>query len=125
MLIEFLNVIYVDKKPMAENIRLNIQPLTHRLRLKITYISGEEKTPIDVVVFKWSPKLDKLALSITIDGKDMTTNTDFLIKLSYDVLKRQLKLTGRVGDEDVKIHITNIRDFMEIPKLVSRKNKQM
>ena len=119
MLVEFLNVISVDKKLFAENLRLNIQPETHQLRLKVTYISEEQKTPVDIVVFKWTPKLEKLNMAMVIDGKEMTTNTNFLLKLSYDIFKRQLKLSGNIAGNDVKVNITNMQDFLEIPKQIS------
>lgn len=126
MLVEIIdNAIYIDKTAIAENCRLNIQPKNHQLRLKITYINGEVKTPIDIVIFNWSPKLDKLALSISINGKEMTTDTKFLLKLKYDVFKRQLKLAGKVGSEDVNILIANIRDFIEIPKLIEKITKKI
>ena len=70
MLIEFLDTILVNKTPVVENVRLNLQPMKCQLRLKLTYIEGEVKTPLDFVVFNWSPQLDKLALSIKIDGKE-------------------------------------------------------
>ena len=118
MLIEFPNTILIDKNPMVENIKINIQPDTHRLRLKATYLNGEEKTPVDIVIFNWQPKLDRLALSIIIDGREMGTNTNFLLKLKYDVIKRQLILSGNIGSDDIKSNITNIKDFLEIPKHV-------
>lgn len=119
MLIEFLNVVSVDKKPFAENFRLNIQPANHQLRLKVTYINGEDKIPVDLVVFNWSPKIEKFTLGISIDGKEMTTGMNFLVRLSYDVLKRHIKLTGNVAGKDIKFNITSVKDFLEIPKEIT------
>jgi hypothetical protein len=116
MLIEFPNIISVDKNPMVENVKLNIQPESHRLRLKAAYLNGEEKTPVDIVIFNWQPKLDRLALSIIIDGREMTTNTNFLLKLKYDVIKRHLTLSGNIGSETIKTNINTAKDFLEIPK---------
>lgn len=104
---------------MVENIRLNIQPMSRQLRLKATYLSGEVKTPVDLVVFNWTPKLDKLSLAISFYGKELTTNKDFLCKLSYDVFRQHVKLSGSIAGNDVKISINSMKDFIEIPKYLS------
>ena len=118
MLIEFPQAISVDKNPLVKDIRLNVQAEKHQLRLKAEYIHGELVTPVDLVVFRWTPKLDKLSLSILIDGKELTTQTDFLIKLSYDVIRNNLKLSGNIAGKEIKKNLTSIQDFLEIPKYV-------
>jgi len=119
MLIEFLHQVTVDKTPLIENIRLNIQPMSHQLRLKAVYLNGEIKTPVDIVVFNWTPKLDKLSLAISIYGKELTTGTEFHCKLSYDVFRQQLKLTGNIAGKNMKIIIASMKDFLEIPKYLT------
>ena len=116
MLIEFMNVITVDKKPFMEDVRLNNQPANRQLRLKLTYINGETKTPIDLVIFNWAPKIEKFNLAISIDGEERTTNTKFIIKVSYDVFKRQINVNGKVDDTDLKLSISNVKELMELPK---------
>jgi len=119
MLIEFLNQVTVDKVPLVENIRLNIQPLSHQLRLKAIYLNGENKTPVDFVVFNWTPKLDKLQLAILIYGKELTTGTEFHCKLSYDIFRKHMKLSGRIAGKDVKITIASMKEFLEIPRYIT------
>lgn len=118
MLIEFMDVISVDKKPFAENLRLNVQPKTKQLRLKVTYINDDVKTPVDIVVFKWVPNIEKLSFGITIDGKELTTETSFVIRLSFDAFKRQLKITGNVSGRDINMTVSNMKNVLEIPKAI-------
>ena len=118
MLIEFLNTVMIDKKPFAENVRLNIQPPNKQLRLKATYFDGEDKLPIDIMG-KWTnPKIEKLSVSMIINGIDMTANKDFLLKINYDIFKWQGKVVGKVSGKDVEIQISSIKDLLEIPKYI-------
>ena len=118
MLIEIPHMICIDKNPIVEQIRLNIQPKDHQLRLKATYTNDSNSIPVDIVVFKWTPKLDKLSLSLAIDGKELTTNSDFLIMISYNVIKRHIKLSGNVAGKSIDMTVASIKDFLEIPKLL-------
>lgn len=119
MLVEFLDIISIDKKPFAENLRLNIQPESHQLRLKVTYINGDEKTPIDMVIFKWLPRIEKLNMSIMIDGKELISKTEFVVKMSFDIFKRQIKISGTVAGQDIKVTIRDFKELLEIPKQLS------
>lgn len=116
MLIEILKEpILVDHVPVVQNVRLNIAA-NNQLRLKATYLnqSGPEEH-VDIVVFRWTvPKLDKLALSITIDGKEMLRNLAFSLKLSYDFLHREWRLRGRFGSNAVNKKLEAISDIMLI-----------
>lgn len=116
MFIDVPGLIQVDKQPLAENLKLNIIPEKCQLRFKAEYFNKDQKTPVDIVVFKWTPRLDKLCLAITVDGREMTTNTNFLIKISYDVIRRQLKISGNIHGREIKRYISSVAEILEIPK---------
>lgn len=117
MLIECRNApITVDKQPFIQDLRLNIQG--HQMRLKAIYVNGDSNIPIDLVVYKWSVKLDKFQLCIIVDTEELTTKTSAVLKLSYDVLKQRATVSGNIGDKHIKKHITGIKDFLEIPKAI-------
>ena len=116
MLVEFLSTITVDKKPFAKNLRIKILPKTHQLRIKVSYINCDSEVPIDIVIYDWSMKFEKLNIGIVIDGREMVTNTQILLTISYDVLKRHCKLTGKIGNENIKFTINSLEDILEIPK---------
>ena len=73
MLIECIGTpVNVDGKPLLKDFRLYIDP-EHRMRFKMKYLFGENEVPVDIVVYRYSiPKLDKLSLGITAEGKEMT-----------------------------------------------------
>lgn len=116
MLIEILKEpILVDSKPVLKNVRLNIVE-NNQLRLKATYLGqqdGAEDSQVDIVVFRWTiPKLDKLAISISIDGKEMLRNLSFGLKLSYDFLHREWRLKGKFGSRQVNQTLESISSIL-------------
>lgn len=120
MLIEFLSTISIDKKPFAENLRLNVDAKAKQLRLKVTYITNDgNRFPIDLVVFRWDLSLEKLSLSISFDGREMNTGNDFQIKFMYDVLRKQIKVVGKVSNRDLSIYVKSARELLEIPKAIA------
>lgn len=123
MIIEFLNVVMIDKQPFAENVRLNIQPTTKQLRLKATYFDDKGGSiPIDIIG-RWTiPKIEKLSLSMNISGIDMITNKDYLLKINFDIFKWQAKVVGKVSGKDIKIQASSIKDLLELPKYIKSLN---
>lgn len=120
MLIEFLDTIKVDKAPFAENFRLNIDVKDRKLRCKVTYINNDgEKIPIDLVVYKWALNIQTMNPGISFNGKELNTGNDFSIVISYDVLKRQVKVTGTIGWSDISMELKSVKDFLEIPKAIA------
>lgn len=116
MLIEILkNPVMVDGIEVLNNIRLNVTD-QHQLRLKMTYIdSNKVESDVDLVVFNWTaPKLEKLSLSISIDGKEMLRNIRFNLRLSYDFFKRSTKLRGKFGPHTVNKDLSNISDILMV-----------
>ena len=114
MIIEFLDTILIDKSPVADNLRLNIKPETRQLRLKLNWLNQDRNIPIDLVIYNWSPYIDKLKFNLSIDGKELTSNKSFIVDLSYDIFKRRIKVKGNIGEEDVKYTASNIKDLLEI-----------
>lgn len=116
MLIEFLKEpILVDSVPVVKNIRLNIAA-NHQLRLKATYLqqSGPEDH-VDIVILRWTiPTLDKLSISISIDGKEMLRNLAFSLKLSYDFLHREWSLRGKFGTKAVNTKLESVASLITI-----------
>jgi len=120
MLIEFLDTIQVDKAPFAENFRLNINVKERQLRCKVTYIANDgKKIPIDLVVYRWALNFEKLSPGISFDGKELITGNDFSLKVSYDVMKRQVKVNGKIATKDIQLQLKNAKDFLEIPKVIA------
>lgn len=116
MLIEILKEpILVDSVPVVQNVRLNIAA-NNQLRLKATYLNqNAPEEHVDIVVFRWTiPKLDKLSLSITLDGKEMVRNLAFSLKLSYDFLHREWRLRGSFGTTAVNKKLEAVSDIMLI-----------
>lgn len=115
MLIEILKEpILVDSKPVLKNVRLNIVE-NNQLRLKATYLGQQDgaEEQVDIVVFRWTiPKLDKLSISISIDGKEMLRNLPFGLKLSYDFLHREWRLKGKFGNRQVNQTLESIGSIM-------------
>lgn len=108
MLIEIIDKpILIDKIETLKNVRLNIVE-DHKFRLKMTYINDEHEEPVDIVVFNWStPKLDKLKIIISIDGKEMIRSIPFNLKLSFDVIKRRWNLKGQFNNNTVNQELEN------------------
>lgn len=116
MLIEFLKEpILVDSVPVVKNIRVNIAA-NHQLRLKATYLrQSDPDDHVDIVILRWTiPTLDKLSISITIDGKEMLRNLAFSLKLSYDFLHREWRLRGKFGADAVNKKLGSIGDLITI-----------
>ena len=119
MLIEFLNnQVVIDKVPLIENFRMNVQPETRQLRVKATYL-GVVKTPVDLVVYKWTPGIDKFKLAISVNGIEMVSNNKFDVKIYFDIIKRKVKIMGSINNNPIEYDIHNIKEFMEIPYKLS------
>lgn len=107
MLIEFLkSPILVDGRPVIINPRLNITG-NHQLRLKMAYVQeDDEDVPVDIVVYNWTtPKLERLSIIISVDGKEMIRDIPFHIKITYDFLKSSWKLKGNFGSSVINQEI--------------------
>lgn len=114
MIIEFLDKVLVDKAPIVENVRLNLKPEKRQLRLKLTHLKGGNKTPIDIVIFNYSPSIEMLNVALILDGKELNTSNNFRLKLSYDILKRKFKMSGNVTGKEVNYMASNIKDLLYI-----------
>lgn len=115
MLLEILKEpILVDGVERVKDVRLNIAS-NHQMRLKATYLSEGDDDPIDIVVYNWTvPKMEKLSLSISIDGKEMLRNIKFELKLSYDFLRRSWRLKGKFGSNHLNRELAMITDIFLI-----------
>lgn len=125
MLIEILDKpILIDKIETLKNIRLNIVE-DHKFRLKMIYINDDHEEPVDIVVFNWStPKLDKLKLIISIDGKEMIRSIPFNLKLSFDVIKRRWNLKGSFNNNTVNQELENVFNiFLAFQNLIKSTKK--
>lgn len=109
MLIEILDKpILIDKVETLKNVRLNLAE-NHKFRLKMVYISDDHEDPVDIVVFNWStPKLEKMKINISIDGKEMIRSLTFNLKLSFDIVKRRWILKGSFDNKPVNQELTNV-----------------
>lgn len=117
MLIEVLKEpILINGVPSIKDIRLNVIDNQNQFRLKSTYIAEDkEDVHVDIVVYNWTiPKLDKLALSISIDGKEMLRNIKFELKISYDFFKRRWRAKGNFGNNVVNKDLESFMDIIMI-----------
>lgn len=119
MLIECIGTpVNVDGKPLLKDFRLYIDP-EHRMRFKMKYLFGENEVPVDIVVYRYSiPKLDKLSLGITAEGKEMTHDVRYKIWLGYNFLDRKWTIKGTVGVNQVKHEMSTILEIVQVVKSI-------
>lgn len=119
MLIECIGTpVNVDGKPLLKDFRLYIDP-EHRLRFKVKYLFGDHEVPVDIVVYRYSlPKLDKLSLGISIEGKEMTHDVRYMLWLGYNFLDRKWTLRGTVGGRQVKYEMSTILEIVQVVKAI-------
>lgn len=113
MLIEILDKpILIDKVETLKNVRLNLVE-NHKFRLKMVYVNDDHEDPVDIVVFNWStPKLEKIKINISIDGKEMIRSVTFNLKLSFDIVKRRWNLKGSFDNKPVNQELQHFIDIV-------------
>lgn len=117
MLIECIgNPIKADGEEVLKDLRLNLAP-NHQMRIKVKYLFEESEVPVDIVIFNYSsPRLDKLSLSISIDGKEMTHKINFRVNLAYSFMTHKWTLKGTVGGNPVKKELSTFLEIFQVIK---------
>lgn len=113
MLIESNAPISINGVEVLQNVKLNIAK-NHQMRFKAAY-KAKKYINVDVVVYNWtSPKIDKLTLGITAEGKEMIRGLPFSLKLSYDFLRSHWKLNGSFGQSIVNRELASLGDLIVV-----------
>ena len=100
------SILECDGRKIAKGFKLNLIHEKRQLRFKsIFYDRKETEIPIDLVIFKYSDVSIKLpSIIFTANGKEMNNDCTFNLKLTINLLKRNLSLTGVVGNTSLEIN---------------------
>lgn len=127
MLLEFLEKpVMIDRKPVMQNFRLNLEHARRGLRMKAEFIdpNGGRPVPVDIAVYKYSDVgLERLSLAISLNGEEMLRKLKFDLKLSFDFFKRRWKLKGTFGQMPINREMDSIAQiFIVIQELAISTN---
>lgn len=121
MLLECLNgqPITVNKSPLIDNVRLNIDNENHQARFKMLYVKDDKNIPIDIIVFNYTlPKLavNNGGVSVTLSGIEQNKNVQFKITVTYAFFKKKWVVTGALSGKPINKELNNIFEIIEIFK---------
>lgn len=121
MLLECLNgqPIAVNKSPLIDNVRLNIDNENHQARFKMLYVKDDKNIPIDIIVFNYTlPKLavNNGGVSVTLSGIEQNKNVQFKITVTYTFFKKKWVVTGALSGKPINKELNNIFEIIEIFK---------
>lgn len=107
-----------DGVPVIEDLAFNLEK-NRQARFKTKLCRKDQSSvPVDLVVYEYTwPKLDKLTISVTFNGKEMIRNVRFSFKLSYAFTKHKWCINGNIGFLPI-----NIESFKILEALSSLKD---
>ena len=125
MLIEFLKEpVLVDGSNYIKDLRINATK-DKQMRLKAKYLGSGTEIPIDMVVYRFSlPDFSKPPLvHVSLDGRNMTINSNFTLNVSYNYLSGKWKLRYNSTTRSIRHEGHNllkevteiIHDVLQIP----------
>jgi hypothetical protein len=95
--------IVINGKTVMHNLGLSLFPDKHQLRFRSTFYAkdGSEK-PVDIVVDHYSePVWNLTTVETSCEGFDVKTGTIFKLKISVNILKRDIILKGSIGSSSI------------------------
>lgn len=117
MILEIKEPIKVDGNNIIKNLRLNMKPKDHQLRLKLIYLITGTELPLDLVIYKWTnPKLDKMSLSIDITGEELSKKLSIRARLAYDFLRKSWKIKGNIGTRSIDRDLSSVISVITLMK---------
>lgn len=107
------STVLVDGKSLVINPRINIAD-NNQYRIKFNVVAEKEDIPFDIVIYKLTPKLDKLALKLNVTGEERETQTKISLSIIFDILHRELKVKGSVGHISVNEKMKHVAEIVSL-----------
>ena len=125
MLIEFLKEpILINGSEYAKDLRINITK-EKQMRVKVKYLGSGAEVPIDLVVYRFTvPNFSKPPfVNVSLDGRNMTINSNFLLNVSYNYMNGKWKLDYQSSTKTIRHEGHNllqqiteiIHDVLQLP----------
>lgn len=108
--------ILVDNNPLISDVKINITK-QKQARIKLVYHHKDGKeNPLDIVIYGFTfPKLNSVStVSMDIVGKELISEKDFKLEISYKFLKGIWSINGTYNKHNISHTWKRFQEFMQV-----------
>ena len=111
--------IEMDGVKIVNNLKANINILTHQARIKGDIIGESARAqPVDIIIdYLSTPSVNKFStITSSIKGRELLSGKSMDISIGYNFIKQQWKCSGVIGVIPINETVNQIADLIRLLK---------